>query len=167
MRALAVLGLGIARDRGAVAEVATIARSVDAGNVARAAAAYALGDLDAQGEVPTLLEIAEDGDPLPRRMALVALARMAESGAKVPSWQHEAVQAMADAVFAGAEDAQGGLSSMQALATAGVARRAHGRGGGGDARSVCGADTTGGARGIANVGRPSASGPRGPGQRPG
>jgi tetratricopeptide (TPR) repeat protein/HEAT repeat protein len=121
MRGLAVLGLGIARDKTAVAEVAAMARSVDAGNVARAAAAYALGDLDAQSEVPTLLEIAEDGDALPRRMALVALAHLAGIGAKEAAWQHEAVQAMADAVFVGGDDGQGGRSSAQALATTAVA----------------------------------------------
>jgi HEAT repeat protein len=121
MRALAVLGLGIARDKAVTAEVAAIARSVDAGNVARAAAAYALGDLDAQGEVPTLLEIAEDGDALPRRMALVALARMAGIGGKEPAWKNEVVQAMADAVFAGGDDGPGGRASAQALTATAVA----------------------------------------------
>jgi len=105
MRAVAVLGLGMARDRASVPEVAEIARSADSGNVARAAAAYALGDLDAQAQVPALLEIAEDGDPLPRQMALLALARMTTRSAKEPAWQQDAVQAMADSVFAGDDDA--------------------------------------------------------------
>jgi tetratricopeptide (TPR) repeat protein len=124
MRGLAVLGIGMARDKASVGDVAAIARSIDAGNVARAAAAYALGDLDAQSEVPTLLELAEESDPLPRRMALAALARMAAAGAaagKEPAWQHEAVQAMADAAFAGGDEGQRGRSSAQAVAEASVA----------------------------------------------
>jgi tetratricopeptide (TPR) repeat protein len=121
MRALAVLGLGIARDQASVAQIAAIASSVDSGNVARAAAAYALGDLDAQGQVPTLVEIAEESDVLPRRMAIVALARMATSGSKEPAWQREAVQAMADAVFAGGDDGPRGRSSSEAVTRAAVA----------------------------------------------
>jgi tetratricopeptide (TPR) repeat protein len=105
MRALAVLGLGMARDSASVRDIAAIASSPDAGNLARAAAAYALGDLDAQGEVPMLLEVAQESDALPRRMALVSLARMATARGKEPGWEHEAVQAMADAVFAGEQDA--------------------------------------------------------------
>jgi len=121
MRALAVLGLGIARDQASAAQIAAIASSVDSGNVARAAAAYALGDLDAQGQVPTLVEIAEESDVLPRRMAIVALARMATSGSKDPAWQREAVQAMADAVFAGGDDGPRGRASAGAVTRAAVA----------------------------------------------
>jgi len=104
MRALAVLGLGLARDRASAMDIAAIARAADAGNLARAAAAYALGDLDTETDVPALLELAQDSDALPRRMALVALARMATARSKEPPWQHEAIQAMADAAFAGEPD---------------------------------------------------------------
>jgi len=121
MRALAVLGLGMAHDKASVAEVAGIAGSVDSGNVARAAAAYALGDLDAQAQVPMLLALAEESDPLPRRMALVALAKMATSSPRQPAWQREAVQAMADAVFAGADDGTRGQASADAVTRAAVA----------------------------------------------
>jgi HEAT repeat protein len=121
MRALAVLGVGMAHDKGSVPEVAGIAGSVDAGNVARAAAAYALGDLDGQAQVPMLLALAEESDPLPRRMALVALARMATSSPREPAWQREAVQAMADAVFAGADDGTRGQASADAVKHAAVA----------------------------------------------
>jgi tetratricopeptide (TPR) repeat protein len=127
MRGLAVLGIGMARDKASIGDVAAIARSIDAGNVARAAAAYALGDLDAQSEVPTLLELAEESDPLPRRMALAALARMATGATlsagpgKEPAWQHEAVQAMADAAFAGGDEGQRGRSAAQAVAETSVA----------------------------------------------
>jgi len=121
MRAIAVLGLGMARDKASVSEVAEIARSVDSGNVARAAAAYALGDLDARAQVPTLLEIAEDGDALPRQMALVALARMATASAKEPAWQRDAIQAMADSVFAGEDDTARNRSYAGALQRTAVA----------------------------------------------
>jgi tetratricopeptide (TPR) repeat protein len=104
MRALAVLGLGAARDPASVPEVAAIAASVDSGNVARAAAAYALGEMGATAQVPTLLELSEESDTLPRSLALVALSRMATEGGKEPSWQREAVQVMADAVFAGDDE---------------------------------------------------------------
>jgi HEAT repeat protein len=121
MRALAVLGLGMARDRGSIAQIAGIASSVDAGNVARAAAAYALGDLDAQAQVPVLLAMAEESDPLPRRMALVALARMAMANAREAPWEREAVQAMADAVFAGHDEGARGQETADAVRRAGVA----------------------------------------------
>jgi tetratricopeptide (TPR) repeat protein/HEAT repeat protein len=122
MRALAVLGLGRARDAGSAATIAEIARAVDAGALTRAAAAYALGDLDAQAFAPELIEIAEDGEMLPRRMALVALARMARSAtAKEPEWKREAVQAMADAVFVGNGDTTLGRGPSEALSDTAVA----------------------------------------------
>ena len=141
MRALAVLGLGRAHDGASAAEIAEIARAVDAGALTRAAAAYALGELNAQAFAPALIEIAEDGEMLPRRMALVALARMASSaGAREPGWKHEAVQAMADAVFVGDSDAAVGRGPSGALpetAVAALSILAAGRDGG---RRAGGAD---------------------------
>jgi len=139
MRALAVLGLGLARDRASAQEVAGIASSVDSGNVARAAAAYALGDLDAQAQVPQLLEIAEEGEALPRRMALVALARMAVSSPNAPSWESEAVQAMADGVFAGGEEEPRGQAAAQAVARTAVAGLAALAGGAAEKAALTGA----------------------------
>jgi tetratricopeptide (TPR) repeat protein len=128
MRALAALGLGLARDKASVADIAAIAASVDAGNVARAAAAYALGQLDARAQLPTLLEIAEGGDPLPRRMALLALARLATSevdrSPQAPpgrgphldaTWQDEAAQAMANAAFPGEQEGPRGRAEADAV----------------------------------------------------
>jgi tetratricopeptide (TPR) repeat protein/HEAT repeat protein len=131
MRALAVLGLGMARDRASVVPIAEMARSADGGNVSRAAAAYALGELDAQSQVPALLELAEDGDDLPRRLALGALARMATAAAKEPPWAADAVQTMADAVFAGRPDTQRGRSAegLARTAVAAMAAMAGRRGG--------------------------------------
>jgi tetratricopeptide (TPR) repeat protein len=134
MRALALLGLGMARDRSAIAEVAGIAAAADSGNVVRAAAAYALGELDAQAQVPVLLALAEESDSLPRRMALVALATMAatvestrapESGAvrgtRDSGWMHEAIQVMADAVFAGGDEGARGHGSPEGVARTAIA----------------------------------------------
>jgi tetratricopeptide (TPR) repeat protein len=133
MRAVAMLGLGIADDKASIGTIAGIARSVDAGNVARAAAAYALGSLDARAQVPQLLEIAEESDPLPRRMALMALARMATVDGASPAppargpnvkeapWVREAVKAMADAAYAGAPPGTRGKAAGDAVARAAVA----------------------------------------------
>ena len=122
MRALAVLGLGRAHDASSAPEIAEIARAVDAGALTRAAAAFALGELNAQAFAPALIEIAEDGEMLPRRMALVALARMARTaGVKEPGWKREAVQAMADAVFVGNGDTTVGRGPSDALSDTAVA----------------------------------------------
>lgn len=148
MRALAALGLGMVHDRASVADVAAMAASVDAGSVARAAAAYALGDLDAHAYLTTLLEIAEEGDPLPKRMALAALAHIAvvegavaagATGGKAaappagggrpsgePAWQDEAVRVMANAAFAREQDGREqdgarGRPAADAVALAAVA----------------------------------------------
>ena len=120
MRALAILGLGAAHDLASVAEATAMAASVDSGNVARAAAAYALGELGATSQAPTLLELAEESDALPRSLALVALARLVVGGRQEPAWQHEAVQVMADAIFArdgdrAADHGGGGRVALAAL----------------------------------------------------
>jgi tetratricopeptide (TPR) repeat protein len=120
MRALAVLGLGMAHDATSVAEVADIARSADVGAVAQAAAAYALGDLNAHSEVPILLEISEDGEGIVRRMSLLALARMAVTSAKPPAWLNQAVPSMCDAIFARDSDEPSARKSAEAIARAAV-----------------------------------------------
>lgn len=120
MRALAVLGLGIAHDQGSVSEIADIARSADGGGVARAAAAYALGVLDAQTQVPTLIDMAEEAESLPRRMALLSLARMALASSADPPWKAHAVEAMADAVFAGGGEEAAARKSAEAVSRAAV-----------------------------------------------
>src|SRR5258705_10587433 len=77
LKALAAIGLGLMRDKKSGAELASLARSVDAGNVARAAAAFALGELGAKDAAPTLLTLAQGTDMLPRQAALLALGRIA------------------------------------------------------------------------------------------
>ncbi|MEO8877362.1 MAG: HEAT repeat domain-containing protein [Polyangiaceae bacterium] len=122
MRALAVLGLGLLHDKSAIPDIAQVARSLDTGNVARAAAAYALGEIGADTEAPTLVSLAESGDALPRELALVALARLGSGRAGDPPGGKAALEAMADAVFAGS-DAQSARARMtaEALQRAGAA----------------------------------------------
>lgn len=139
MRALAVLGLGMARDVDSVAEIADIARSADAGAIPRAAAAYALGLVNAQSQVATLIDMAEDGEALARRMALLSLARMGVANPTDPPWKGQAVEAMADAVFAGGGDDTGARKSAEVVSRAAVSALAalatHGQAGGGWART--------------------------------
>jgi tetratricopeptide (TPR) repeat protein len=119
MRALAVLGLGELHDKGSTADVAAMARAADAGNVARAAAAYVLGALDAEGERATLLMLAQGTDALPRQMALVALAHMTPRGRDTAA-ERAATSAMADAVFAGSDtESSRARLSAEALKRAG------------------------------------------------
>ena len=133
MRALAVLGLGELHDRASIAEVTALARAADAGNVARAAAAYVLGTLGAEASRATLLTLAEGNDALPRQMALVALARMAiAGGAREATAERAATMAMADAVFAGSDvESPRARQAAEALKRAGsgalilLATRAH------------------------------------------
>jgi cellulose synthase operon protein C len=102
VRALAILGLGALGDKGSIGLATDLVRSVDAGDVARAAAAYALGELGADAAVPLLVTLAEEGDPLPRQMALLALARLSRGHAS-PTLTRTVVAAMADAVFSGGD----------------------------------------------------------------
>lgn len=113
-RAIAVLGLSLVHARDAIPEVAQIAKAIDAGNLARAAAAYALGEFGAESEVATLIALAESADALPRQMALIALARLGAGRAELPGGR-AALGAMTDAVFASG-DPSGGRSRANALA---------------------------------------------------
>ena len=105
MRAFAALGVAAAHDRSAVPALVNLAKAADAGNVARAAAAYALGQLDAQAATPTLLLLAQGSDALPRETALLALAQMARTTDSPATSTDPAVLAMADALFAEADGA--------------------------------------------------------------
>lgn len=112
MRAFAVLGLGTLKDKSSVPLLAATARSVDSGGpVARAAAAYALGEVGADTETTTLVTLAEGTDALPRQMAILALARLGMHKGEPPGGR-AALAAMADAVFAG--EAEGGRGRQPA-----------------------------------------------------
>jgi len=113
MRALALLGLAMLHDRSSLPAIARIARSPESGNVTRAAAAYALGELGAGSETAMLASLAEGNDVQPREMALLALARLADRPADGSAGS--GVAAMADATFAGS-DAEGGRARSNAEA---------------------------------------------------
>jgi tetratricopeptide (TPR) repeat protein/HEAT repeat protein len=81
VRALGAIGLGLARDRRAMNELDNVARSMEAGNAARAAAAFALGEFGAHEALAALVSLAQGTEVLPRQAALLALARLGGSAA--------------------------------------------------------------------------------------
>lgn len=132
VRGLAVLGLGALGDRASIPEVTALARALDAGDVARAAAAYTLGELGAERAAPLLVTLAEEGDPLPRQMALLSLARLAGGRAALPGGSG-ALAAMADAVFSGGDPESGRARAVSgSLRRAGAAALTMMAGGGGE-----------------------------------
>jgi tetratricopeptide (TPR) repeat protein len=114
MRAFAVLGLGALKDKSFAPLLSATARSLDTGTVARAAAAYALGELGADSETTTLVTLAEGTDPLPREMAILALARIGMSKGEPPGGK-AALAAIADAVFSSDTDTGRARQSSEAL----------------------------------------------------
>jgi len=120
MRAFAVLGLGALKDKSSVPLLAHVARSLEAGTPARAAAAYALGEVGAESEVTSLLTIAEGTDALPREMAILALARMGAHKGEPPGGK-AALAAMADAIFAGEGEGARALKAEASLRQAALA----------------------------------------------
>jgi tetratricopeptide (TPR) repeat protein/HEAT repeat protein len=89
LRALGALGLGLLRDTSAVPELSRLLASADAGHVARAAAARALGMLGAKSEIEAISALARSASPEVRAGALLALAEL-----KAP----DAAGALADAL---------------------------------------------------------------------
>jgi hypothetical protein len=77
-----------------------------------------LGELNAESEAATLVTLAQGTDPLPRQMALIALARMGQAKGEPPGGK-AALGAMADAVFTGGEE-----TSARARQTAASLQRA-------------------------------------------
>lgn len=119
MRALAILGLGADHDRASLSTLIGLAISRDGSPVVRAASIHALGDLNAESEAPALVEIAEDGDALPRSMALLALARLAAP--HDATWEPDAVRAMAEALFSSSPEDTASPSWSAAVPRAGAA----------------------------------------------
>jgi len=121
MRAFALLGLGALKDKGSLPLLSASARSLDGGTVARAAAAYALGEMGEGAEATTLVTLAEGTDALPRQMAVLALARIGMARGEAPGGK-AALAAITDAIFAG--DAEGraheSSESLRQAAAAGL-----------------------------------------------
>ena len=131
MRAYAALGLGLLKDKSTVPLLAQSARSLDTGSVARAAAAYALGELGAETETTTLVTLADGQDALPREMAILALAKMGSAKGTPPGGK-AALTAVADSLFAAEGEsgrakessdslARGAAAALVILATKGAA----------------------------------------------
>ena len=115
MRAYAALGLAAMKDRGSIPILGDATRSLDGGVVARAAAAYALGELGAIEETGPLLAMTEGSDVLSREAALVALARLYAGKGET---RGAATNAMADAVFSSSrERASGRAASLPKAGT--------------------------------------------------
>jgi cellulose synthase operon protein C len=89
LRALGALGLGLLHDTSAVPELSRLLASADAGHLARAAAARALGMLGARGEIEAISALARSSSAEVRGGALFALAEL-----KAP----EAAGSLADAL---------------------------------------------------------------------
>lgn len=120
MRAFALLGIGALKDKGSHALLVQSARSPDVGAPARAAAAYALGELGDPSESTTLGTIAEGTDVLPRQMAVLALARLGAAKGEPPGGR-AALGAIADSLFAGDAEVGRGARNDAALRQAGAA----------------------------------------------
>lgn len=81
-RALGAVGLGLNKDVSSRKRLAEVARSLEAGPLPRAAAAFALGELKAQSEADTLARMTEATDVTVRGTALVALGRLQHADAE-------------------------------------------------------------------------------------
>ncbi len=81
VRALAALGLGLGGDRRAAGQLAAVARTLEAGPLPRAAAAFALGELGEKSQAEALTQLAEATDTTVRATAIIALARLGADAA--------------------------------------------------------------------------------------
>ncbi|MBX3182947.1 MAG: HEAT repeat domain-containing protein [Polyangiaceae bacterium] len=91
VRALAALGLGRVGTPTDDVKLAEVARSVEAGPLPRAAAAFALGERRSSAQVSALLELVSATDPLVRGQAMLALARLKHARAPesiARAWLH-------------------------------------------------------------------------------
>jgi len=103
VRALSALGLGLSRNKKYAPALLALAKSPEAGPIARAAATHALGVLGDAGtsgkssrvqvvEISDLLALADAGDPLLRQAALLTMARLGDKGREdKPSGESEAI----------------------------------------------------------------------------
>ncbi|HZO13498.1 MAG TPA: tetratricopeptide repeat protein, partial [Polyangiaceae bacterium] len=76
IRALAAMGLGLTRNRAHADSLAELARSAEAGAIARAAAVQAIGELGDDGHRPLLLALTDAPETEVKLAALLALSRL-------------------------------------------------------------------------------------------
>jgi tetratricopeptide (TPR) repeat protein len=99
VRALAAIGLGLGRDKKHAPALAAMARSIEAGPTARAAAVHALGEIGAASPelLPLFISAADSNEVLLRQAALLTMARL---GSKDDERSGGALEAIAAGVFA-------------------------------------------------------------------
>jgi tetratricopeptide (TPR) repeat protein len=85
VRALAAIGLGLSKNKKHADALATLARSPEAGPVARAAAAHALGELAHEPTRALLLALSDSAELQVKTAALLALSRLPAAGKTIPS----------------------------------------------------------------------------------
>src|SRR5439155_13170224 len=73
VRALAAIGLGLTHDKKYAPTLAALAKAPEAGNMARAAAAYSLGEIGVSPDPGLLLALADANDTVLRQSALLTL----------------------------------------------------------------------------------------------
>ncbi len=75
IRALAAVGLGLTKNKRHADVLAKLARAPEAGPTARAAAAYALGELGHEAQRPLLIALTDSAEPQVKLAAMLALSR--------------------------------------------------------------------------------------------
>jgi len=81
IRALGAFGVGVLGDKRASKELGEVARSIEAGPLPRAAAAFALGEIGDRSQIGILTQLTESSDLTVRGTAIIALARLDTSSA--------------------------------------------------------------------------------------
>jgi HEAT repeat protein len=131
VRAIAAIGLGLTRDRKHAPALAALARSPDAGPVARAAAIHALGELGAgvgAAETALFTSLADSSDSLLRQAALLTLARVQPArGAEGATAGEGEPGGPAEAIAAGAFSSDDDLRAVAAAAGVALAKRTYPR----------------------------------------
>lgn len=95
MRVFAIVGLSRLRGSKAENRLRTWLKAPEAGYLARAATALTASEWGSAGDIERIAKIAEGADPLPRKMALLALGRMLRHS----NDRARLVQPIADALF--------------------------------------------------------------------
>lgn len=87
VRSFGAIGLGLLREKKAIQPLEELAKSRDGASITRAAAALALGKMEASESSSTLLTLAAGSDPSVRSAALIALVQIHHPAAQVQALQ--------------------------------------------------------------------------------